>query len=499
MTHQSIESGAQSDEHWSDEGSTLPEIIRLQRMLRTRTEKLAIPHLEDMDPTLRAIMDELERLTGHWNAVALYTPSGENVEHERARFLEARGHGERTEPVFTYPVAEQMEFEEPRAALHELDRRLRDEFHPDDTDEIGRLAKVALHFKIQDDLATCDVIEGIQTKNERLIKHGFERKYPGTDPLLVARAEAQYAAECLPHAATPGTGNAERGPLTDDEIRRLEERIVEPDEQAQHFESAFQKLGILRSEECPDGFVVVLTPEVTSIDVRDKCENGPALFIPANRDGQDLNALEFCALMDHECAHARQAMNGRRNFRIGGSLLRTDNETLYEGLGMRYENNFMRKWLGHTDAPELPLYVLAAKLAEDGKSFSQIVDDQEERWLHVYGKIPADQPIPDSLDAAIRDRALKRAYRTAYRVMRGHTDMSNAAGYAMPKDVAYFRGVLLDEQLQRAGLGVLNEAAIMSTSALRMVARFDVKEETLPYPYQDLGSEYLRVFLQEKA
>lgn len=468
------------------EQELLPEIARLQETMKARTTKLALPDLETMHPELLAIAEELERLTGRWNAVALYTPSGENVESERERFLEARKRGERIEPVFTYPVAERTEFEEPRAALRELDRRVR-ALEPGT--EIERLARISLHFKIQDDVATCDVIEGIRTKDERLIKRGFERMYPGTDPVLVERAERQYVAECLPHPAT-------RGKLADDEIRWLKKRIVTPEEQAKGLEWALKEIGILRSPECPDGFNVIVSSDVTSIDVRDKCEGGPTIFVPATRDGRDIDALEFCALQNHEViGHARQAMNGRRR---GLDTMRKHDESLYEGLGMRYENDFMRKWAGRVEAPESPLYVLAVSLAEEGKGFSRIVDDQERRWLHVYGKIPADQPIPDSLDPAIRDKALKRAYRTAYRVMRGHTDMSNPEGYAMAKDVAYFRGVLLDEQLQAAGLGVLNEAAIMSPSALRMVARFDVNEENLPYPFKDVGSEYLQRFLEEK-
>lgn len=481
MNTKTVEYGWNSSEDSPADG-VLPEIASLQATLRGKAERLALPTSEVLPDELLSIADELERLTGEWNAVDIYTPSGALVASERERFLEARARGERVEPAFTYPNAERMNVASARAALRALDERVR-AFAP--TDDVGRMARVALHFKIEDDLATCDVIEGIRTKDETLIKRGLEKKYPGTDPLLVERAEAAYREECI---ARPMPG----GSLTEAQIAALKAMIVDADGQREAFTWALGRYGMLRSEDCPDGFNVVVSEHVTSIDVRDKCEGGPTVFVPAKRDGQDIDALELCALIDHEIGgHARHAMNGRRLFRLGGAMLRTDDETLYEGQGMRRENDFMRKHAGANPAPEAPLYVLAVALAERGKSFSEIVDDQEQRWLHVYGKIPADQPIPDSLDAKIRDKALKRAYRTAYRVMRGHVDMKNAAGFAMAKDLAYFRGTALDEQLRSIGLGVVNDAAIMSTAALPMVARFNLQEETLPFPFQELGHEYL--------
>jgi len=480
MTFKHIESGNNSAD--SPAGGMLPEIAALRESLRAKTERLALPVLDEMPEELRSIADELERLTGEWNAVDLYTPPGTLVESERERFLDARKRGERVEPEFTYPNAERMDHASARASLRALDERVRG-FAP--IDEVGRLARVALHFKIEDDLATCDVVEGIQSKDESLIKRGLGKKYPGTDPLLVERAEAAYREACLEPPAAKGL-------LTKDQITRLEDTVVDVDGQKKAFTWALERYGMLRSPSCPDGFNVIVSENVTSIDVRDKCEGGPTVFVPAKRDGQEISALELCALIDHEIGgHARHAMNGRRLFRVGGAMLRTDDETLYEGQGMRRENNFMRAHTGKNPAPEAPLYVLAIAMAERGKSFSEIVDDQERRWLHVYGKIPADQSIPDTLDPKIREKALKRAYRTAYRVMRGHVHMKNPEAFAMAKDLAYFRGTALDEQLQSIGLGVVNDAAIMSTAALPMVARFDLKEEELPFPFLELGHEYL--------
>lgn len=466
----------------------LPQIAALQRVLRTHTQKLLLPDFEMLPEELMSVAEELETLTGHWNPVAIYGPPGEEAKREREKFLEARKRGERIEPRFTYPVAERMDVDGARASLERLDRVVL-AYEPEN--ETARLGRVALHFKIKDDLATCDLVDGLKTKNEPLIKRALEAKYPGTDPAIIERAEAAYKELCSPPPKKEPTEEEKKYRLEPWELEELKNIKYSPEEQKERFEWALQRSGILRSPECPDGFNVVISPDVSSIDVRDKCEDGPTIFVPANRDLEEVNGLEMGYLLAHEIGHARQAMNGTRIFRLGGKALRLDDESLYEGHGMRQENDFLTRYTGEREDLETAMYVLAIKAAEDGKSFSEIVDEQEPRWLHVYGKIPADEPIPDTLDAAIREQALKKAYRTAYRVMRGHTDMSNTAAYAMPKDLGYFRGIQLDEKLQAMGLGVLNEAVIMSTNALPLLARFDVKEEDIPYPNDDAADVYM--------
>lgn len=459
-------------------------------IVRQRAEVASI--LLDVPGDIHAVAEEIEALTGGWNAVELYTAA--NFETERDAFLDAVKRGEDYVPRFRYDRAESFDVDAGRAALLDLRERLRASDKGSDRD---RLARITLLAKIDDDLATCDIAEGLRHGDDALAKRGFEKKYPGGDPSLTAFATEAFASLLSEEPAD--------GPslLDDDEKEYLRGRIMTPEEQAHAFAWALKRLGLFRERGAEgDGFQVILDPNATALDVRDKSALGPTVVVPTSRDGT-MTAAELCALIEHEIGgHARQAANGKKLFRVGGGALRKDDETLYEGLAMRYEWRFMEKWFGTAthDMDLSTLYVFAVDIAEKGGSFRQVFDDQLERRIRLKTKVPLGRPAPAEadLDPADYEECLKKAWRTAYRVMRGHSDATNREGFAMAKDLAYLRGWLMDRQLLEAGLGHANEAAIVSADGLRTLSTIDLTPEDLPVKYAPIGEEYMRMLLAQR-
>jgi len=243
--------------------------------------------------------------------------------------------------------------------------------------------------------------------------------------------------------------------------------------------------------------ILVISDKVTSIDVRDKASDGPTIFIPKDRK---IKLDELIGLVAHEIeGHARQSVNGRKLFLIGGGSLMGDNDMLYEGLGKRYEARIREKLFGDKASEPLPFFTFAVNDAEIGKSFSQIFSDQLDRRLHANLGINPDQQIDVSkIDDKSLSKAKDQAWLTTYRVMRGHIDTSNPHSYALAKDLAYLRGWMLDQDLLDINAGYLNEAAVIHYKALKLIARFDLEEEDLPVPFKDVSAKYWEEVLKPK-
>ncbi len=448
--------------------------------------------LADVPAELMEIVESLEKLTGTWNPVELYT--ADNMETEKASFLDAFKRGEGYVPTFDYPDAESFEVETVRPALEALRVRAMGMSKGSDRD---RLARIALVAKIDDDLSTCDIAEGMKTGNDALVKRGCQAKYPGGDAQLTAFATETFAQ--LLSSPPPDVPSL----LTDDEKEYLTKRKMSTEEEAEAFSWALKKLGIFREPGSDgDGFQVIIDEKATALDVRDKSKRGATVVIPVKRDGK-MTADELCALIEHEIgAHARQAINGKRLFKLGGGALRKDDETLYEGLAIRYEWEFMEKQFGKVrhDMDLSTLYVFAVDIAEKGGTFREVFEDQLERRIRLKLKIPVDQPIPakEAVDKEEYEACLDKAWRTTYRVMRGHTDATNKEGFAMTKDLAYLRGWLMDRQLLEAGQGHANEAAIMSTEGLQSLATMEFTPDDVPVKYAPIGEEYMKMLLKQR-
>lgn len=474
------------------ETARLPEINALLEKKEDQPSELSLSSLENLPETLAAAARELAEISGSWNPVELYTADPESVSAAKEQFLQSYDQGVSSIPQFSYSVAEALDTDSSRHRLHDLLGRVKEERYSRD-DRLGRLGRVLLIAKIKDDLATCDLTQGIQDKNEKQIKAALARKYQGTDPELIAVAHVRYA-----ELTQPEEEASERHALfSPQEQAFLHGLQLDAGQIKDAFEWGLEKMGILRTGEEGEGFRVIVDERATAIDVRDKSSQGPVVIIPATRvvDGE-----RILGLLNHEIgSHARQSMNGAKLFKIGGGSLKIDDETLYEGLAMREENAFATAYFGKKESYAAPFYTLAIEKAEAGGTFPDVFQTVLDAKLHVALKIDPANPLPEDSDPAIRKSAKNQAWGITYRVMRGHVDMANPEQFAMTKDLAYLRGSLLDRQLVAEGWGHLNEAAVVAGGGgLRALAEFSLDPTDLPIPRADLAKDYFESVLKPR-
>lgn len=463
------------------------------------TEKQRLVEIKESLTALLEIARELSELTDSWNPVEIYTADSGRLAQEKSRLLTAWENNESYNPLLQYSRAEQLaETVGPTAEkLYDLASRVR-RFDLSDAkyQRQARLFRSALYAKIKDDIATCRLILGIAHNDEAMIRQAVQEKYPPLDESLRIIAHQNYEALTRDEGPVENEVPEESTALlTPAEQAYIRSRIYKAPEIKAAFEWALREFGILRSEEQPSGFQVVIDDGATSIDVRDKSAQGPTILIPSVRE---VDGERLLGLLAHEIgAHARQSMNGEQLFGIGGGSLKVDDETLYEGLAMRYEAQISREMFGtagsKAEGPSAsPYYALAVERAEAGGTFYDVFTHMLDIQLHVQLKIHPDQPLPsyETIDKGKLTQAKNEAWRITYRVMRGHTDMTNPLSFAMTKDLAYLRGRQMDVQLQAVGAGSVNEAAIIGKGGLLALAEFNITEETLPIPYQNMALRY---------
>lgn len=469
--------------------SPLPEIASYLRRDK-HARKVEVPKIGDLPTELREAAQRLPLLTGTWNPVEIYTAEPKTLQEEKQTFLEAYRRGRAYQPRLTYDMADTFDLGDARAVLETMLATVR----ACKTTERGmKLVKLMLHHKIRDDLATYDLVDGIQRKDEALIGNALQYKYPGVDPLILALAERDFRHR-TDHASDEE--KTDPGLLTPEQKTYLRELQFDAEGVREAFEWALEQYGILRTDAGGSGYRVEVDPRATAIDVRDKSVRGPTVFVPERTRESGERLL---GLIAHEIeGHARQSWNGERLFMFGGGPLKIDEETLYEGLAMRYENEFRSTWFGtEYESRNLDYYVFAVRAAETGSTFHEVFCDQVEKRLRVLLRIPEHTSFDP---ARVRgtpeeDHALRAAWGTTYRTMRGHTDMANPERFAMAKDLAYFRGYMLDRQLRESGHGHINEAAICSIGQLRMLAEFQIREDHLPISFQNVTERRLKMML----
>lgn len=469
---------------------------RLARLFAKRQEleerNEALPTFEEFQkfpPEFQPIIDALRELTITWNPVEFVTPSKESVVREKAAFFAAFDRSEDYQPRFEYRNAHDTPFD-PIHAENVLEKLLQNvrAFSPQNRQE--RVAKIALYYKVRDDLASMRLLLGLRRQDDLQMKEALSQKYAPTDEKLIATAQQLYEQKTrgVQKVELP---EGERPLLTPEQRKLLESVELTAEETSEAFSWALAQYGLLRPPNAR-GFAVKISEEVNYIDVRDKSVEPMTIWVPRHRPVEKMTGLKLLRLMGHEIeGHARQSMNGQE-LMIGGGLLRVDEEALYEGLAKRLDAKFDREYLGEEEIMMQIYSVFAIGMAEKGASFSEIFRDQYERHMHDVLKVPHDQPLPleDAIAPEKRREVREQAWKFAFRALRGHIDMSNSAQYAFPKDLAYLRGFLIDKQLVEDGLGYLNELAVMQTNALYLTSEMNVREEDLPFPYKDVTREY---------
>ncbi len=469
-----------------------PQFARFLEKAESNESKLKLPTRENISPHVIEISEKTGEISGSWNPVEIYTADSESIKREKEKFFEAFLSGNSYNPTFEYSYAkeifEEMQHTQALGQLQALQKKNR-EWIPQTRED--RLFRVAIDRKIKDDLATYYLAHGITTQDEAKISSALRLKYAGVNDVLINSAIDIYN-EYFDASSTEET---QTPLLSPEEQTYLKETRVDAQGIAEAFAWALKRLGI---DEENEGFGIEISTEATAIDVRDKSKKGKRIFIPASRNVSLDKLLE---LISHEIrGHARQSVNGEKMFLIGGGKLKFDDETLYEGLAKRYDAEYRKDVFSDTVGKPGPWYTFAVAKAEAGASFFEIFHDQLRLRLHVATKTLLDQPLPsrNDIDGETYKQAMNDAWTTTYRVMRGHTDMTNSAQYAMAKDLGYHRGWFLDEDLRAHGFGHINEAAIMAPGGLAMLAEFNFTKDDLAIPDQNIAIEYWNEVLKPR-
>ena len=473
-------------------------------------EQVDIPRIERLPRGLVEIAENVARISGTWNPVEIYTADADSIASEQQKLFDSYDAGVEYNPQFKYSYAEGMDMMMGRKRLIQQMHKLRQfgekkKHFWQKSGKLGgkqtldrgtRLFRTALYYKIKDDLATCELVDGIKTKNEARIGQALHQKYPGTDQSLYDMAIAEYTRMTFRGDADEDVEKTGEGLLSDREVSFLKDKQLTSQEVAEAFKWALSQYGILRTVSNGKGYMVKVSKEATSIDVRSKSNYGTTVFIPQDRT---MSAYELLPLIAHEIeGHARQEANGEETFLLGGGRLKIDNEQLYEGLGLRYEFEAKEELYGEKDPSPSPYYTLAVKMAEDGASFSQIFRDQVDKRVRVHLKRPLGSQLPEDLqiEKDKLDKIKRNAWRTTYRIMRGHTDMSNPQKFAMAKDLGYLRGFQMDKQLRDNDLGFINEEGVIASGGLTMLAEMKLSEDQLPHPFRNVTKQYWKEVLK---
>lgn len=458
--------------------SERPDNDDAEQFLRKQREPaLTLAHTANAPADFHEVLREIGDISGKWNAVEIFTPDAASIDREQKAFFQAFDEGKDYLPSFEYGTAKRFDIDGARERLNALMRRVLG-WVP--SLRVEQLARVALRAKLMDDLATCDLVEGIRTGDDARVKSAMNQKYQPLDDSLLALEDKELEDLIAYRPSADETPSPHR--FTPEQVAFLKKKMLAPEEQEALFTWALKTYGILRDERNDIGFKVEVTDDVQFLDVRHRSLKGPTVFLKR----KPMSAYTAILLLRHEIeGHARQVSNGQKLFGLGGGALTLDDETLYEGLAMRLETEAQKEYFGE-EPPDPRFYGYAVKLAEEGKGFAEIFRDQYERTLHVLLKLPWDAPLPADISAEHREEAKRIGWRTTYRVMRGHTDMSNEQAFAMRKDIGYARGLEQDKKLREADKGHYNEVAVIAKGGLQMLGEFALTPQDLPFPDRNL-------------
>ncbi len=454
----------------------------------------------DLPKVYAQALERLPQLTSRFNPVELYT--ADDVSGPKEDFIERYKEGERFNPTLTYKngakslrnslAKDKTTPEKVKAELQTMRAEVAGQ-KIDAGDKLAGIMRKGILHKIDDDLSTLTLLEGLEKGNDRLVKDAFAVKYgSGVDDALFDASKVVFGflVENQIHDSKKkkAAGPAPKMELPQDLAAHLSKKETMT---AGEFKSGVDwMLGkYYAMYEAKSGkpfppelkYKVEVNPKFAAIDVRDKSSDGPIIGIP----DKARSPKEYLSLLRHEVdAHARQSLNGNFMFGFGGGALKVDEETWYEGLAKKTDTDLVAEMFGDNSSPTLPYYPFAIRMAEQGKSFVQVFEAMVDLRLEA---------------GSSEKMALNNAWNTAYRVFRGHNDTGNKQAFAMPKDQAYLRGWMLHNQLADRGLSHLNEAAIGPLDGPHTLSQFDFGPGDLMFPDVDLTRAYFEEVMRPKA
>ncbi len=412
-------------------------------------------------PELEATLQPLHTFTRLLNPVEAVEPR--NAAEEREKFLKAfEDHGFNTSqvanPVFRYRRYESLDIGDIRRQLEAIRVAVK-QIAATDIPLEGQLGCALAVSKLDDDLDTIEIIEGLADSDEPRVRQAVESKYGALSTSALSLAHQTWQRMLLPKAPV-----AVEGKFTAEQRQLLCRPLLSAINIAAALYWGLTQYGL------GEVIDVVITPEATSIDVRDKNSSGrPTIVVPARYNAPEnfYTGKQVLSLLAHEVsAHVRQSANGWQLLGFGGGIMKTDNETLYEGLAKANDEEFEIAGFGTASEP-LPYAILGLDIIAQGGDFGAVFQDNFNRRLELNPK--ADQRKTAGL-----------AYTTTQRLFRG------CAGFT--KDMAYLYGHTMVKQLRTLGYGQYVELAGFGVKELPVLARLsapaDNLSDLLPYPEQ---------------
>ncbi len=237
-----------------------------------------------------------------------------------------------------------------------------------------------------------------------------------------------------------------------------------------------------------EGWLIDVSKNYTSIDVRDKNSTGtPTICIPEKRT---VNGLKLLELIGHEIeSHLRGSENCKAL--IAGVLeeksplaplypiiAKSDNELFYEGVAKISDVG-----INGSDGLPLPYASIAYNQARHGSNFGEIAEVIfEMRMKNTSIKKTAKKGEDE--DERRRDAALKGAWTTTYRIMRGATNTAKG-GYSFTKDYIYASGYEVARLTNPKYLD-FGSMTIPELTSLYEYGHFNLEPK---YPYKDAVSK----------
>lgn len=465
-------------------GAMHPEIQQFLEKRDSIPEKIPLESLQRLFPELLTILREISTLTAKWNMVEISTPPLEEISEAKKQMLQAYDQGQPYNPVFTYPRAVELypTALETKKRLQELLTTIRT---LSVTERYDRLARVAIYAKIKDDLASCDYIEGLVKRNDTQVRDALTQKYRSPHDALALEYETTVFSEAIERKR--GNGEKLKPKLSPNQLRLLEKTHVSAEQAQKLFEQMLAHYDLLGATD--QTFQVSVDAGAQSMDARHKSKDGSVIALKTAGG----TAKRMIALLAHEIrGHARQI--GNQSKLLGQPLgLAYDEETLYEGLGVRNEDKFTQKHYGEAFDDDPLVYTYALQLATQGKSFSEVYSALVDRYLHFEAAVPLNEPLPQKVTPEQLKKAKATAWSTTYRIFRGHTDTTNEAEFGFDKEIAYSLGMLLQRQLEEVGLEYINDVGVIPPKGLAFLAEFDINPEDVPHP----NDNFEEVILQQ--
>lgn len=329
----------------------------------------------EIDPILKEKLieytSEINEISGKYAAVyeyfEPYGSEGKTFNEEFNEFLEERKNNPEHRPSFEYPRIENLNMEKlasDKNALLEIKNKIEKEDNGDLKEIIGNTIK-DVENKI-------DMLFAIKNKDFNKAFECAKESFGDIDDELVGFAKDLYE-ERNEVFLKNGEEKNKTDEVKEDGIKKqLESSIFDAEDFKHYFEILIKKEGFEK-----DGWEVVVTPKVKSLDVRGFSEDydHPVIFIPEERD-VEADGLKFLKLLSHENTHIiTQTYNKRSGF--GSTNFGSDYETFTEGIAIIGEKEIEKEILDESKKIEInahPYYVLGMQKIKEGANFAQVFD-----------------------------------------------------------------------------------------------------------------------------